>query len=124
MTNAMTNATTPRHDTKNPLTCCPRCYKAELLGRAMRSPIFRYDKVDADERPLSYAVYHGAQHVATLSRRGASGPTAYEVRVVAPGGEQELAAGSLRDARALAEETYTVSWREGAQAARGPVKEL
>jgi hypothetical protein len=120
----MMNATTPKHDTKNPLTCCPRCYKAELLGRAMRRPVFRYDKVDATERPLSYDMYHGTQHVATLSRRGTSGPTAYEVRVSSPSGDQELTAGSLRDARALAEETYTVSWREGAQPARGPVREL
>lgn len=120
----MINAATPRHDTANPLTCCPRCYKAELLGRARRRPIFRYDKVDAAERPLTYAMYHGDHQVGTLSRRGASGPTAYEVRVVSPAGDQELSAGSLRDARTLAEETYTVSWREGANTARGPVKEL
>ena len=113
-------ATSKRHDTANPLTCCPRCYKAELMGRAQRRPIFRYDKVDANERPLSYDVYHGDHHVATLSRKGASGPTAYEIRM----GDQELRAPSLRDARALAEETYTLSWREGAQAARGPVREL
>ena len=31
----MTASLTPkRHDTTSPLTCCPRCHKAELLGRA------------------------------------------------------------------------------------------
>ena len=120
----MINAATPRHDTANPLTCCPRCYKAELLGRAMRRPVFRYDKVEGAERPATYDVFHGEQRVATLSRRSASGPAAYEVRLTSSGGDQELSAASLRDARALAEETYTVSWREGAQAERGPVKEV
>lgn len=121
----MTNATAPmRHDTKNPLTCCPRCYKAELLGRAMRRPVFRYDRVDEAGRPSIYDVFHGDQHVATLSRRSSSGPTAYKVSVPSNADGQELSAASLRDARALAEETYTVSWREGAQAARGPVREL
>jgi hypothetical protein len=120
----MINTAPPKHDTASPLTCCPRCYKAELLGRAMRRPIFRYDKVEAAERPSTYDMFHGDQHVGTLSRRSSSGPTAYEVRVMSPGGDQELQAPSLRDARALAEETYTVSWREGAQAARGPVREL
>jgi hypothetical protein len=120
----MINTAPPKHDTANPLTCCPRCYKAELLGRARRRPIFRYDKVDGAERPSTYDMFHGDHHVGTLSRRGASGPTAYEVRVASSSGDHELLAPSLRDARALAEETYTVSWREGAQAARGPVRDL
>ena len=120
----MMNAAAPRHDTKNPLTCCPRCYKAELLGRAQRRPIFRYDKVEAAERPSTYAMFHGDQHVGTLSKRGASGPTAYEVRLEPDAGDKELTASSLRDARTVAEEAYTEAWRGGAQAARGPVREL
>jgi len=121
----MMNAAVPKsHDTKNPLTCCPRCYKAELLGRARRRPIFRYDKVDAAERPSTYVMFHGDQQVGTLSRRCASGPVAYEVRVASHGDDLELTAASLRDARAAAEEAYTVSWREGAQVVRGPVRDL
>jgi hypothetical protein len=125
----MTLSSTPtsppkRHDTKGPLTCCPRCHKAELLGRAMRRPVFRYDKVDAAERPSFYDMFHGDQHVGTLTRRGSSGSSTYDVRVMSDTGDVELMAGSLRDARALAEETYTASWREGAYTARGPVREL
>jgi hypothetical protein len=118
------NMSRPTHDTKSPLGCCPRCYKAELAGRARRRPVFRYDKVEAAERPSTYDVFHGDQHVATLSRRGAAGPAAYEVRVDSDAGEQELRAASLRDARALAEETYTTTWREGRHVARGPVRDL
>jgi hypothetical protein len=44
--------------------------------------------------------------------------------VTAPTGGPELQAGTLRDARTLAEETYTASWREGLQTARGPVREI
>ncbi len=121
----MINAAAPKsHDTKHPLTCCPRCYKAELLGRAMRRPIFRYDKSDAAERPATYDMFHGDEHVGTLSRRSASGPSAYKVSLASDGNEQELSAASLRDARAVAEEAYTEAWRNGAQAARGPVREL
>jgi hypothetical protein len=121
----MTATPTPkRHDTKSPLTCCPRCHKAELLGRIQRRPVFRYDKVDATERPSTYDMYHGDEHVATLSRKGGGGSSSYQIRVMSHAGDLELLAGSLRDARALAEETYTTSWREGAHTARGPVREL
>jgi hypothetical protein len=113
-----------RHDTRNPLTCCPRCHKAELLGRAQRRPVFRYDKADAVERPSTYDMYHGSEHVGTLRRQGAGGSTAYEIRVMSNAGEQDLLAKTLRDARTMAEEAYTASWREGAQTARGPVREI
>jgi hypothetical protein len=113
-----------RHDTKSPLTCCPRCHKAEILGRLRRRPVFRFDKVDAIDGPSIYDLYHGEQHVATLRRRGASGSSTYEVRVMSHAGDQDLLAGTLRDARTLAEETYTASWREGAHTARGPVREI
>lgn len=112
------------HDTKNPLDCCPRCEKAELAGRTMRRPVFRYDKVATPDRPSTYDVFHGDQHVARLSRRRPSGPDAYEVQVGWDGDAQDLAAASLRDARALAEEVYTATWREGRLPARGPVAEL
>jgi hypothetical protein len=111
------------HDTTSPLTCCPRCHKAELLGRLRRRPEFRYAKLAAIDEPALYDLFHGDQHVATLSR-GDSGSARYEVRVTAPTGGPELQAGTLRDARALAEETYTASWREGHQTARGPVREI
>ena len=113
-----------RHDTTNPLTCCPRCHKAELLGRARRRPVFRYDKGEALEGPSTYEMYHGTEHVATLRRQGAGGSLAYEIRVTAGGGDQDLLARTLRDARTLAEETYTASWREGLHTARGPVQEI
>ncbi len=110
-----------RHDTANPLTCCPRCHKAELLGRAQRRPVFRYDKGDPAGGPSAmYEMYHGSEHVATLTR----GSSAYEVRVMSHDGDQDLSARTLRDARALAEETYTASWREGGHTARGPVREI
>ncbi len=113
-----------RHDTKNPLTCCPRCHKAELLGRARRRPVFRYDRSDAADRPATYDVYHGDAHVATLRRKGTGGPSTYEIHVMSDTGEEDLLAPTLRDARSLAEATYTASWREGAQTARGPVLEI
>jgi hypothetical protein len=113
-----------RHDTKSPLTCCPRCHRAELLGRAARRPVFHYEKTDGAEGPPIYDVYHGEQHVAALRRKSANGAPSYEVRVTSPDGDRELSAGSLRGARALAEETYTASWRDGAHNARGPVREI
>jgi len=120
----MTPSPTPkRHDTRSPLTCCPRCHKAELLGRARRRPVFRYDKGDAPERPSTYEMYHGDQHVATLTRQGAGGSSNYGIRVLSDAGDQDLLAKTLRDARTLAEETYTASWREGVHIARGPVQE-
>ena len=113
-----------RHDTKNPLTCCPRCHKAELLGRAQRRPVFRYDRSNGTERPAAYDVYHGDAHVATLKRKGTNGSSTYEIHVMSDTGDQDLLAPSLRDARSLAEATYTASWREGAQTVRGPVHEI
>jgi hypothetical protein len=113
-----------RHDTTSPLTCCPRCHKAEILGRGRRRPVFRFDKVDAIDGPSTYDMYHGNQHVATLRRQGASGSLSYEVCVMSHAGNQDLLARTLRGARALAEETYTASWREGAYTARGPVREI
>lgn len=113
-----------RHDTKSPLTCCPRCHKAELLGRARNRPVFRYDKADMAERPSTYEMFHGTEHVGTLRRQGSGGSSTYEVRVMSNAGDQDLMAGTLRDARILAEEAYTASWREGAQTARGPVREI
>jgi hypothetical protein len=112
-----------RHDTSSPLTCCPRCHKAELLGRARRRPVFRYDKGEAVERP-SYDLSHGSEHVATLRRQGNGGSVAYEIRVLSHAGDQDLLARTLRDARTLAEETYTASWREGQHTARGPVRDI
>jgi hypothetical protein len=122
----MTPSPAPKlHDTTNPLTCCPRCHKAELLGRARRRPVFRYDKGDPVEGPSTmYEMYHGNEHVATLRRRGPGGSSAYEIRVMSHAGEQDLSAKTLRDARALAEETYTASWREGGHTARGPVRDI
>src|SRR5918992_5710772 len=103
----MTPSPPPKlHDTTSPLTCCPRCHKAELLGRLRRVPTFRYAKLESVDEPALYDLYHGDQHVATLSRLG-SGSLRYEVRVTAPTPGPELLAGTLRDARALAEEAYT-----------------
>src|SRR5437899_1323138 len=76
-----------RHDTTSPLTCCPRCHKAELLGRARRRPVFRYDRGDTVERLSTYEMYHGTQHVATLRRQGAGGPPTYEIRVMSDAGD-------------------------------------
>ena len=45
----MTASVAPkRHDTTSPLTCFPRFYKAELLGRLRRRPVFRFNKIDAE----------------------------------------------------------------------------
>lgn len=112
-----------RHDTTSPLTCCPRCHKAELLGRARRRPVLRYDKAGSVEQTSTYEVFHGTERVATLTRQGSGGSLAYEVRVLSQVGDQDLSARTLRDARTLAEETYTASWREGHHTARGPVRE-
>src|SRR5947209_9899514 len=121
----MTSSPAPkRHDTTSPLTCCPRCHKAELLGRARRRPVFRYDKGDTAGRPPTYQMYHGNEHVATLRQQGAGGSLAYEIRVMSEVGDQDLSARTLRDARTLAEETYIASWREGHHTARGPVREI
>jgi hypothetical protein len=113
-----------RHDTTNPLTCCPRCHKAELLGRARRRPVLRYDKGTAVEEPATYDVYHGNERVATMRRQGSGGSLGYEIRVMSHAGDQDLSARTLRDARTLAEETYTASWRQGHHTARGPVQEI
>jgi hypothetical protein len=113
-----------RHDTTSPLTCCPRCHKAELLGRARRRPVLRYDKGATVEQPATYEMYHGNEHVATLRRQGTGGSLAYEIRVISHAGDQDLLARTLRDARTLAEETYTASWREGRPTARGPVQDM
>ena len=113
-----------RHDTKSPLTCCPRCHKAELLGRARRRPVFRYNKDDAVERPSTYDMYHGNQHVGTLRRQGAGGSSTYAIHLMSNAGDEDLLAPTLRDARTLAEATYTASWREGGHTARGPVLEI
>lgn len=118
----MENLTPRRHDTKSPLNCCPRCNKAELLGRARRRPVFRYDKVEPADSPSRYEVFHGEHHVATVTRRRAS-KLAYRVLLAGDAGE-ELSAETLRDARAMAEETYTASWREGRPEPRGPVLEV
>ena len=121
----MTASPAPKlHDTTSPLTCCPRCHKAELLGRARRRPVFRYDKGDTLEGPSTYQMFHGTEHVATLRRQGVGGSSAYEIRVMSHAGDQDLSAKTLRDARALAEETYTASWREGGHTARGPVRDI
>jgi len=112
------------HDTKTPLTCCPRCHKAELLGRARRRPVFHYDKADSVEGPSTYEMFHGSHHVATLSRQGGGGSPTYEIRMKSHAGDEDLVARTLRDARTMAEETYTASWREGGHTARGPVREI
>lgn len=112
------------HDTRNPLSCCPRCYKAELGWRVGRRPVFRYDRADDAEAPLYYRVFHGDQAVATVSRTGRSGGQPYEVTVDGDGdgdGRNLLIAGTLRDARQLAGEAYTALWRDGRYPARGPV---
>ena len=110
-----------RHDTRHPLTCCPRCYAAELAGRAARQPLFRYDKADAVEAPLCYRLFHGDQPVATFRRTGRSGPEAYAVAVEWDDGPR-LVAPTLRDARGLAEAAYIEVWRGGRFTERGPVK--
>ncbi len=112
------------HDTKSPLSCCARCHKAELLGRALRRPVFRYDKVEVESGPARYRVFHGGAHVATLAREPARGPARYEVLPEWDSEGAEIRATSLQDARAQAEEAYTAVWREGKYVARGPVQAL
>ena len=121
MVGAMIESATPmRHDTRNPIGCCPRCYKAELLGRAARRQVFRWDKVEDTDAPGGYSGFHGEQPVATLSKR-TSGPAAYDVTVDWDGVEEELSAPTLRDARELAEQAYIAVWRDGRYTTRGPV---
>jgi len=113
------------HDTRNPLTCCPRCFKAELGWRSGRRPLFRYARADAAEAPLYYRVFHGDQTVATVSRTRRPGTEPYEVAIDGEGdgdARELLPAGSLRDARQLAGEAYTTRWRDGRYTPRGPVE--
>jgi hypothetical protein len=108
------------HDTRQPLSCCPRCHKAELAGRARHRPVFRYDKVaPTGETTLCYQVFHGEHLIATLTRERKSGAASYQV--VVEWDAATLAAGTLQDARVLAEQAYTAVWREGQTPARGPV---
>ena len=121
----MTPTAAPKiHDTKSPLSCCARCHKAELLGRALRRPVFRYDKVETEGSPPRYRVFHGGSHVATLKREPTRGPARYEVSVEWESDGAGMRADSLQDARARAEEAYTAVWREGKYEARGPVQSL
>jgi hypothetical protein len=113
-----------RHDTRSPLSCCPRCHKAELAGRARHRPVFRYEKVESAGTPSSYRVFHGEEHVATLGRAGGPGPAVYEVVVEWDGGGEDLKTPTLRDARLRAEEAYTAVWLEGRYLVRGPVRSL
>ncbi|MGH9040988.1 MAG: hypothetical protein ACRDZ3_12225 [Acidimicrobiia bacterium] len=114
------------HDTRHPLTCCPRCHKAELLGRARHGPVFRYEKVDAVPGDTAvYRVFHGENLVATLTKERRARAVSYEVAVEwENAGGKELAASSLQDARVLAEQAYTAVWREGKYSPRGPVHVL
>jgi len=118
------SAVRTKHDTRHPLACCPRCHKAELAGRALRRPVFRYDKVTDADSPVAYRLFHGEQAVATLSRTRPSGPEPYEVAVDWEGSEAELRARTLKDARQLAEDAYTAVWRDGLYSTRGPVHSL
>lgn len=110
------------HDTKSPLSCCPRCHKAELAGRARHRPVFRYAKVEAADAASSYRVFHGEEHVATLTRERKARAASYQV--VVQWDSDTLAAESLQNARLLAERAYTTVWREGLYSARGPVHSL
>lgn len=112
-------ATPVIHDTKSPLSCCPRCHKAELAGRARHRPVFRYAKVDTADAPPSYRMFHGEHQVATLTRDRSSRAASYQV--VVDWQSDSLSAGSLQDARLLAERAYTDVWREGLYSVRGPV---
>jgi hypothetical protein len=121
MVNVMVESATPmRHDTRNPIGCCPRCYKAELLGRAARRPVIRWDKVEEADSPGWYRAFHGDQPVATLSKR-TSGPVAYDISVDWESDGGDLSARTLRDARELAEQAYIEVWRDGRYTTRGPV---
>jgi hypothetical protein len=113
-----------QHDTRNPLTCCPRCYTAELAGRAARLPAFRFDKIGDADGTVCYRLSHGEQSVAMLSRTGKAGPEAYEIAVEWDADGPSLRARTLRDARQLAEEAYTAVWRDGRYHQRGPVQPL
>jgi hypothetical protein len=111
------------HDTRNPLSCCPRCHKAELGWRSGRRPAFRFARADAAEAPLYYRVFHGDQAVATVSLTRRRGTEPYEVAIDADGGGRDLLrAETLRDARQLAGTAYTALWRDGRYTARGPVE--
>lgn len=119
----MAESVTPvLHDTRWPLSCCPRCHKAELAGRARHRPVFRYDKVEAAEAVPCYRVFHGEHHVATLTRAPRSRAVCYEI--VVEWESDPLTAGSLQEARQLAQQAYTAVWREGHYPARGPVNSL
>ena len=111
------------HDTRNPLSCCPRCHKAELGWRAGRRPAFRFARADVAEAPLYYRVFHGDQAVATVSLTRRRGTEPYEVAIDGDGdGRDLLRAETLRDARQLAGTAYTALWRDGRYTARGPVE--
>jgi hypothetical protein len=110
------------HNTKAPLECCDRCHRAELLGRAMKRPVFRYDKVV--DGPGAYEMFHGDLHVATFTRRRVGVDTFYGVQARWDPSAEESRASTLKDARVSAEQTYTDGWRQGQCAARGPVLEL
>jgi hypothetical protein len=113
------------HDTRQPLSCCPRCHKAELAGRARHRPVFRYDKVEpTPEISWCYRVFHGERLVATLTRERKSGASSYQVAVEWDAAAEGRAAGTLQDARVLAEQEYTAVWRDGKYPARGPVHTL
>ena len=119
----MTTGTVKRHDTRNPLSCCPRCHKAELGWRSGRRPVFRYTRADAAEAPLYYRVFHGDQAVGTVSRTRRSVTEPYEVTIDGDGDSRDLlGAETLRDARLVAAEAYTALWRDGLFTVRGPVQ--
>jgi hypothetical protein len=118
----MAGSTAPfLHNTKAPLDCCDRCHRAELLGRAMKRPVFRYNKVV--EGPDAYEMFHGDLHVATFTRRRVGVQTFYGIVARWDPSVDEDRASTLKDARVSAEQAYTASWREGA-GTRGPVLEL
>jgi hypothetical protein len=112
------------HDTRNPLSCCPRCHKAELGWRAGHRPLFRYARADAAEAPLYYRVFHGDVAVGTVSLTRRSRTEPYEVTIDGDAdgdGRTLLGAGTLRSARELADAAYTALWRDGRYTVRGPV---
>jgi hypothetical protein len=113
------NAAPFLHNTKAPLDCCERCRRAELLGRAMKRPVFRYDKVA--EGPDAYEMFHGDLHVATFTRRRVGVETFYGIVPRWDPSVEEIRVSTLKDARLSAEEAYTEGWRQGQCAARGPV---
>jgi hypothetical protein len=115
------NAAPFLHNTKDPLECCDRCHRAELLGRGMKRPVFRYSKVV--EGPDAYEMFHGDLHVATFTRRRVGVQTFYGILARWDPSVEELRASTLKDARVSAEEAYTAGWRQGC-GARGPVLEI